>query len=50
MKVKVFLFTVLVLVASFLQTDTAKGDVIRDGLVSYWTFDKNDVSKFAKVS
>ena len=43
MKAKVFLITVLAVVVVVLQTGTAKGDVIRDGLVSYWTFDKADV-------
>ena len=43
MKAKVFLITVIALAALVLQTETAKGDVIRDGLVSYWTFDKADV-------
>ena len=43
MKLKVFLIAVIVLAASVLQTETAKGDVIRDGLVSYWTFDQADV-------
>ena len=43
MTAKVFLITVLAVVVFVLQTGTAKGDVIRDGLVSYWTFDKADV-------
>ncbi len=43
MKSKVLLITVFALVALALQAGTAKGDVIRDGLVSYWTFDEADV-------
>ena len=45
MKTKVTLITVFVLALMILvlQTNPAKGQVVTDGLISYWTFDKADI-------
>ena len=45
MKAKVTLITVFVLalIILALQTNPAKGQVVTDGLISYWTFDKADI-------
>ncbi len=44
----VFTLTVLALLAW--QTDTAKGKLVTDGLVSYWTFDEADVDVDGEIA
>ena len=38
------IFVVTILVTMFGQTDTAKSQVVTDGLLSYWTFDTADIA------
>jgi len=38
------IFVVTILVTMFGQTDVAKSQVVTDGLLSYWTFDADDIA------
>ncbi|MFQ6113827.1 MAG: LamG domain-containing protein [bacterium] len=42
-EVLITIFVITVLVTMLWQTDTARSQVVTDGLLSYWTFDKGDI-------